>query len=101
LREWELDAKRRDLAEVQAGAQALIDTLQAIEDELIREQAIAATSLEASMSYNAFANSVIRRREDLNTAILEKEEDVDAANAEMTAAFQEMRKAEIVRDAFG
>lgn len=100
LREWELDEKRLELAEVRDAFQALLDKRQALEEELVREQSVASTSLEAAISYNAFANSVIRRREELDFAIQEKQAEVDAANDVMTQAFGELRKAEIVRDEF-
>ncbi len=100
LREWELDEKRRALAEIQAEVDALIQKSEALEDEVEREKEIAATSFEASISYNAFANSVILRREEIAAEIAERQEAVDEANQEMLEAFQELRKAEIVRDAF-
>lgn len=100
LRDWELDEKRRALAEVQAEVDALIRKREALEEEVESEKRIASTSIEASMNYNAFANSVILRREQIAAEIAERQEAVDAANQEMLEAFQELRKAEIVRDEF-
>lgn len=100
LRDWQLDEKRRALAEVQAEVDALIRKREALEEEVESEKRIASTSIEASMSYNAFANSVIIRREQIAAEIAERQEAVDEANQEMLEAFQELRKAEIVRDEF-
>jgi len=100
LQEWELDEKRRVLVEKQEAVLALIDKRQALEDELAREQAIASSSVEASVSYGVFANQVIERRAQIDAEILEKEEEVAEANDEMVLAFQELRKAEIVRDEY-
>ena len=100
LQEWELDEKRRILVEKQEAVLALIDKRQALEDELAREQAIASSSVEASVSYGVFANQVIERRAQIDAEILEKEEEVSEANDEMVMAFQELRKAEIVRDEY-
>ncbi len=100
LRDWQLDEKRRALSEVQAEVDALIRKREALEEEVESEKQIAATSIEASMSYNAFANSVILRRERIAEEIAERQEAVDEANQEMLEAFQELRKAEIVRDEF-
>lgn len=100
LRDWELDEKRRALAGIQAEIDALVNKRQALEDEVRSEQDIASTSLEASISYNAFANSVILRRERIAAEIEERREAVDEATQEMLVAFQELRKAEIVRDDF-
>lgn len=100
LRDWQLDEKRRALAEVQAEVDALIRKREALEEEVESEKRIASTSIEASMSYNAFANSVILRRERIAEEIAERREAVDEANQEMLEAFQELRKAEIVRDEF-
>jgi flagellar protein FliJ len=100
LRDWQLDEHRRGVAEIQAEIDALVNKRQALEDEVRSEQAIASTSLEASMSYNAFANSVILRRQQIAAEIEERREAIEAANEEMLVAFQELRKAEIVRDDF-
>lgn len=100
LREWELDEKRRELAGIQAEVDALVNKRAALEDEVQREKHVAATSYEASISYNAFANSVILRRERIAAEIEERQEAVDEANQKMLVAFQELRKAEIVRDDF-
>jgi flagellar export protein FliJ len=100
LRDWELDEKRWELVEVQAAVDALIHKREALEEEVQREKDIASTSYEASVSYNAFANSVILRREQINAEIEERMEAVEAANEEMLVAFQELSKAEIVRDDF-
>ena len=98
LRDWELDEKRRELAEVQAAVAALIQKREALEEEMQSEKDIASTSYEALVSYNAFANSVILRREKINAEIGERREAVGAANEKMLIAFQELSKAEIVRD---
>jgi flagellar protein FliJ len=100
LREWELDEKRRALAGIQAEVDALAAKRQALEEEVLREKEIASTSYEASINYNAFANSVILRRERIAAEIEERQEAVDEATQEMLEAFQELRKAEIVRDEF-
>lgn len=100
LRDWQMDEKRRALSEVQAEVDALIRKREALEEEVESEKQIASTSIEASMSYNAFANSVILRRERIAEEIAERQEAVDEANQEMLEAFQELRKAEIVRDEF-
>lgn len=88
------------MAEIQAEIDALVNKGRALEQEVLDEQAIAATSLEASMNYNAFANSVILRRERIAAEILERQDAAEEANQEMLVAFQELRKAEIVRDDF-
>jgi hypothetical protein len=100
LRDWELDEKRRAMAEIQGLIDALIAKHEALKEEVLREQEIASSSIEASISYNAFANSVILRREKINAEIEERQEELTDANEEMLVAFQELRKAEIVRDDF-
>lgn len=99
LREWELDEKRRALADMLSETEVLIEKRKALEDELRREQTIASESPESAISYNSFANSVISRRKILDADILEKQSAAAAANKEVALAYQEMRKAEIVRDA--
>jgi len=98
LQEWELDQKRRMLAAVEAEVQALVDRRRTLEEDLRREQGIAANSVEASLHYGTFANQIMARREALDKEILAKEEAVKETNNILVEAYQELRKAEIVRD---
>lgn len=100
LRTWELDEKRRVLGELQREANALLARRREIEEELEREQSVASGSVEASMTYNAYARAVMRRREQMDQAIAEAESRVEAANEEVRDAFGELRKAEIARDRY-
>ena len=98
LQEWELDQKRRIVADAEAEVQVLIDRRRMLDDELVREQGIASNSVEASLHYGTFANQIMARREALHLDILDKEQVVKAANNSMVEAYRELRKAEIVRD---
>ena len=98
LQEWELDQKRRMLADAESEVLALADRRRMLEEELEHEQEIAANSVEASLHYGTFANQIMARREALDSEILAKEGEVRAANNTMVEAYQELRKAEIARD---
>ena len=98
LREFELDERRRESGKVLSEVNFLQDEITRLHEELKSEQKIAAESLEARFLYNEFASSVIRKREWLTAAIKSKEEEYERAREKVTEAYQEMRKAEIIRD---
>ena len=98
LREFELDERRRESGKILSEVNFLQDEITRLHEELKSEQKIAAESLEARFLYNEFASSVIRKREWLTAAIKSKEEEYERAREKVTEAYQEMRKAEIIRD---
>lgn len=100
LRTWELDEKRRILADLQRQADTLHAARRALDQELAREKAAAAGSIEARQAFEAYAAHFKTRVAKADAAIAEKEGEVEAANEEVIEAFQELRKAEIARDEF-
>jgi flagellar export protein FliJ len=93
---WNMEEKRRTLV----GLETLMANLQAnrqqLETELEREQRSARHDEEALVFYGNYARAVIERRENLDRSAAELQEKVDVAHQEVTEAFQEVRRYEIV-----
>ena len=96
LHEWAVDEKRRNLAELVRLLNELERQANDLEAELKREQAIAAGSPEeAAHYYGSYAQTVIDRRERIQTSIAEVDDHIAKARDELKEAHQELRKYEI------
>ena len=98
LKEFELDERRRDAGSILAEINRLTEKKQSLELSLKQEQDVSSSSVEVLGQYSKFALRVLKEREMLDDAIVEVEKAYSEANRLVTAAYQEVRKAEIIRD---
>ena len=98
LKEFELDEKRRDAGSILAEINRLTEKKQSLDVSLKQEQDISSSSIEAVGQYSNFALRVKKEREIVNGAIAEVEKAYLEASRLVNAAYQEVRKAEIIRD---
>lgn len=99
LNDWEVDQKRRALADELTKLDALQQRRTALIEEMAREQAAAtATPTEGGLTYAAYATHAMHRREALNQAIAEQEGAVAKAREALREAFLEFKKFEITED---
>lgn len=97
LHNQQLDDKRRVLADLQALNDRLHQSLVDLGEEMKREQAVAALSVETGMTYAGYAKSLIERRETIEQSIRECDQQIAAAAAEVQEAFGELKKFEIAK----
>jgi flagellar FliJ protein len=97
LRTWELDQKRRRLAELETLKVQLQDAVLDLADQVVKEQAVAARDEEVAFSYGAFAKKAILRRRDLEASIREVSVQVEAAADEVASAYQDLKKLEVAQ----
>ena len=98
LKEFELDERRRDAGSILAEVNRLTEKKQSLELSLKQEQDVSSSSVEVLGQYSKFALRVLKEREMLDEAIVEVEKAYSEAKRLVTAAYQEVRKAEIIRD---
>ena len=98
LREFELDEKRRDAGSILAEINRLTEKKQSLDVSLKQEQDISSSSIEALEQYSKFALRVKKEREIVDDAIAEVEKAYLEASRLVNAAYQEVRRAEIIRD---
>ena len=98
LKEFELDEKRRDAGSILSEINRLTEKKQSLDVSLKQEQDISSSSIEALEQYSKFALRVKKEREIVDGAIAEVEKAYLEAGRLVNAAYQEVRKAEIIRD---
>ncbi|HLZ68148.1 MAG TPA: flagellar export protein FliJ [Aliidongia sp.] len=99
LHKWTVDEAQRQLSELMRLADRLRQDLADLEAEAVREQQAAAQSLEASMTFAAYVERVIERREKLNRSIAEVEGQIEQAREALKDAFAELKKFELAAEA--
>ena len=97
LHEWNVDEKRRKLGELLRLQGELEEQMKQLEEDLVRQQkAAAADPALAGLTYGAFAEQAIQRRENLQDSIDQMEFVIGHAQDELSEAYQELKKYEIV-----
>ncbi len=98
VRQWELEEKRRKLADLQGLEAQLDEAIARLDDEVKMEQGVAAASNEITFAYAPYAQAAIERRRTLVASLEEVRQQIVAAHEEVTIAFQELKKYEIAQD---
>ncbi|MDR3498945.1 MAG: flagellar export protein FliJ [Parvibaculum sp.] len=98
LHRFQVDEKRRKLAELELMAQEFRARERELEAQVLAEQKKAGISDVAHFAYPMFAKSVIRRRQNILASIEDIEKQLDAAKEELAAAFRELKKYELLED---
>lgn len=97
LHRWRLDEKRRRLTDLERLAAELRERRARLAAELRAEQEAARSSIEGQFIYGSYARAVIERREKLAQSIASAEEEVAEAAAQVTEAFQELKRFELAQ----
>ena len=97
LKEFELDEKRRDAGSILSEINRLTEKKQSLDVSLKQEQDISSSSIEALGQYSNFASRVKKEREIVDGAIGVVVKAYLEASRLVIAAYQEVRKAEIIR----
>lgn len=96
LHRWQVDERRRHLADLEGLATQLTDEQHRLDREEAREQAAAAASPEAAVTYAAYARQLIERRRKLAQSQAEVAEQIERSRAALAEAFQEVKRYEIM-----
>jgi flagellar export protein FliJ len=98
LHRFQVDEKRRKLAELELMAQEFRARERELEAQVEAEQKKAGISDVAHFAYPMFAKSVIRRRQNILASIEDIERQLDSAKEELSDAFRELKKYEVIED---
>ena len=99
LHDWQVDEKRRALAELLGAVSALEGRARKLESDLVSEQKAAADQPdESGLYYGNYAEVVILRREELAGAIAEVEKQILDARDILSEAYRELKKYEVVQE---
>jgi flagellar export protein FliJ len=98
LHRFQVDEKRRKLAELELMIQEFRARERELEAQVEAEQKKAGISDVGHFAYPMFAKSVIRRRQNILTSIADIERQLDSAKEELSDAFRELKKYEVIED---
>jgi len=96
LHRWQVDERRRHVADLEGLAAQLTEEHRRLEREDAREQAAAAASPEAASTYAAYARQLIERRRKLALSQAEVAEQIERSRGVLAEAFQEVKRYEIM-----
>lgn len=97
FRKWELDGLRRELSELEAARQEVVDIIRE-QDEFVEAERTAETDVMVGMNYGAFAQAALERRAQYMIILTDREKELEARREIVREAFQEMKKIEVARD---
>jgi flagellar export protein FliJ len=97
LHRWQLDEKRRNLADLERMKEEFERQVERLEAEIAAEQKVA-SDVEARFAYGAYAQTTVRRRATLQRSIADLNSQILAAREEVAAAFQEVKKYELLQE---
>lgn len=95
LHRWQLDGKRRELADLERLEDQLIAEAQKLEDEVATEQEYAKESESGGYAYAGFAQGVIERRKRIQASIDDIREQIEAKREEVADAYRELKRYEV------
>ncbi|MDO8288600.1 MAG: flagellar export protein FliJ [Parvibaculum sp.] len=98
LHRFHVDEKRRKLAELELMVQEFRARERELEAQVEAEQKKAGISDVAHFAYPMYAKSVIRRRQNILTSIADIEAQLDGAKEELSDAFRELKKYEVIEN---
>lgn len=96
LHKWQVDEKRRQITELEVMRVELIEKLEKITRDLESEKESLAKSNVVDINYANYASAVMTRRENLEGSITEIDVSIDSLKDELSEAFKELKKYEIV-----
>ncbi|WP_431860333.1 flagellar FliJ family protein [Azospirillum sp.] len=98
LHKWQLDEKRRALAELQNLHDRLVAEMHRLQQEMLYEQQVARADPMAAFGYAAFAKAAMERGKRLQDSIAQVEQQIAVATEEMAEAFQELKRFELAEE---
>lgn len=99
VQRWRLDQQRRRVVELQTMRDAFTSDLNRLDAELERERAAAGLSNNATAVFPMFLGEFRARRARIEASIANVDREIEAAQDEATAAFQELKRYELALDA--
>jgi flagellar FliJ protein len=98
LHRFQMDEKRRKVMELEAMLADFHKRERDLDAQVQVEQKKAGISDVSHFAYPMFAKSVLRRRENILNSIKEISQQLEGAKEELAAAFQELKKCEVMQE---
>jgi flagellar protein FliJ len=95
LHRWQLDERRRQLAELETLAEKLRQEGARLVAEQASEQTVAAASTEAATAYGSYAAHLVERRRKLEQSLASVEQQLVLARDALSETYREVKRYEI------
>jgi flagellar FliJ protein len=97
VRTWELEEKRRKVADLQGLELQLTEAIARLDDEVQLENQVASTDHDARFTYGSYVSAAIERRRTLDASVEDVRRQIEMAQEEVTIAYQELKKFEVAQ----
>ena len=97
LHRWQVDERRRQVAELEALAEKLRQELVKLAEERAREQVAAGANLLTRHVYPGYIRRALQRQKTLEQSLAEAEQQTAQARDVLAEAFQELKRYEIAQ----
>ena len=98
LARFKVEELQKQMAEIDRARTSLNDQISRLEASVPEEQAEAAKSREGFLAYGSYAQAVIKRKENIRLSLAEVEGQADSIRSRLEAAFQELKKYELLEE---
>lgn len=98
LARFKVEELQKQMAEIDRARMAILDQIEQLEASVPGEQAVAAESREGFIAYGSYAQSVIRRKENLRASQAEVDVQAAALRERLETAFAELKKYELLEE---
>ena len=98
LKKWQVDDKRKYLAELQSLREGLLRKIQAVDETVAREQRVVGATVESAselgFSYGPFAQAAIWQKDNLQRSLDSLTGQISEAEAEVMEAYAALKRQE-------
>lgn len=98
LQRWQLDEKRRKLADLERLRAELLARLQRLDRDVQQEGQLAGRDVEVAAAYPKYVSAALQQKQTLRNSIGEVDTRIDAAQDEVSVAFEEVKRYETVAE---
>lgn len=98
LHKWKLEGRRRQLAELEGLSRNISDHIRQLESDLVAESRLAGEVSETVHAMGNYVQESLARKHRLQESIVQVGQQISDVRAEVSAAFQELKRYELVEE---
>ncbi|MBR7158788.1 MAG: flagellar FliJ family protein [Alphaproteobacteria bacterium] len=98
VHKWEVDEKRQALARLQDAQDKLIEARKKQDKELETEKKAALQNPEQSMTFGAYVERYLQKKDELEKMIADLQNEINAARDDLADAFRELKVYEVLQE---
>lgn len=98
LKRFQVDEKRQQVADIESMIADFERMATDLDQQILAEQERSGISDVAHFAYPTFAKAAMQRRDNLHASASELREKLERAHAELTEAYEELKKIELIEE---